>query len=281
MFRYLQAELVPHSIERLASMENARLPDSTPSGAIPSARTSTVCTYRTPRGNARPTTAIPHGPLCPPSVQSCTNREQQPRSSRPTGRGSTTTQHGHRDHSLPRLTRPILLRTARLARGGRKTGMERRGFSTATPAWLHTRRGAIWRTLRGFSLGVSDLRSVIFHPPVHPRPARHKLREPNAHAPWTSSMTTQLRKLQGTDQIGTTALNMLRIVLAPTTYANYDSSMRQFAAFCHEEDIHPLRATTHSIVRYTAWLGLQGTVAAASLQKYYSAINKLFRDHQQ
>jgi uncharacterized membrane protein len=48
--------------------------------------------------------------------------------------------------------------------------------------------------------------------------------------------------------------------------------MRQFAAFCHEEDIHPLVATTQSIVRYTAWLGLQGIVAAASLQQYYSAI---------
>jgi site-specific recombinase XerD len=57
--------------------------------------------------------------------------------------------------------------------------------------------------------------------------------------------------------------------------------MRQLAAFCHEENIHPLQATTQSIVRYTAWLGLQGTVAATSLQQYYSAINKFFRDHQQ
>jgi hypothetical protein len=57
--------------------------------------------------------------------------------------------------------------------------------------------------------------------------------------------------------------------------------MRQFAAFCHEEDIHPLHATTQSVVRYTAWLGLQGTVAAASMQQFYSAINKFFRDHQQ
>jgi site-specific recombinase XerD len=55
--------------------------------------------------------------------------------------------------------------------------------------------------------------------------------------------------------------------------------MRQFAAFCHEEDIHPLQATTQSIVRYTAWLGTQCTVAATSLQQYYSAINKFYRDH--
>jgi hypothetical protein len=52
-------------------------------------------------------------------------------------------EHGHRDHPLPRLTRHALPRSARLARGGRTTRMEHRGFSTATPAWLHTRRGAI------------------------------------------------------------------------------------------------------------------------------------------
>jgi cephalosporin-C deacetylase-like acetyl esterase len=57
--------------------------------------------------------------------------------------------------------------------------------------------------------------------------------------------------------------------------------MRQFDAFCHEEGIHPLQAITQSIVCYTAWLGLQGTVVAASLQENYSAINKFFRDHQQ
>jgi site-specific recombinase XerD len=81
----------------------------------------------------------------------------------------------------------------------------------------------------------------------------------------------------GTDHIGTTnALNLLSSSLAPTTYANYDSGIRQFAAFCHEEGIHPLQATTQSLVRYTAWLGLQGTIAAASLQQYYSAINQFF-----
>jgi hypothetical protein len=57
--------------------------------------------------------------------------------------------------------------------------------------------------------------------------------------------------------------------------------MRQIAAFCHEEDIHPLQATTQSFARYTTWLGLHGTVAAASLQQYDSPINKFFRDHQE
>jgi hypothetical protein len=34
------------------------------------------------------------------------------------------------------------------------------------------------------------------------------------------------------------------------------------------------------MIRYTAWLGLLGTVAASSLQPYFSAFNKHFRDHQ-
>jgi hypothetical protein len=94
-------------------------------------------------------------------------------------------------------------------------------------------------------------------------------------------MTAQLRKLLGTNHVGTTTLTMLCNSLAPTTYANNDSGMRQFTAFCHEEGIHPLQATTQSIVCYATWLGLHGTVAAVSLHQNYSAINKFFRDHQQ
>jgi hypothetical protein len=40
-----------------------------------------------------------------------------------------------------------------------------------------------------------------------------------------------------------------------------------------------LLATPASMVRYTAWLGLLGTMAASSLQPYYSTVNKFFRDH--
>jgi hypothetical protein len=34
------------------------------------------------------------------------------------------------------------------------------------------------------------------------------------------------------------------------------------------------------MIRYTAWLAMRGTVAASSLQSYFSAFNKFFRDHQ-
>jgi hypothetical protein len=65
-------------------------------------------------------------------------------------------------------------------------------------------------------------------------------------------MTAHLRKLLGTDHVGTTTLILLSSTLVPTAHANYDNGMRQFAAFCHEEGVHPLQATTQSIVRYTA-----------------------------
>jgi hypothetical protein len=53
-------------------------------------------------------------------------------------------------------------------------------------------------------------------------------------------MTAQLRTVQVADHIGTTSLNILSSSLAPTTYANYDSGKRKFAAFCDEEGIHLL-----------------------------------------
>jgi hypothetical protein len=34
------------------------------------------------------------------------------------------------------------------------------------------------------------------------------------------------------------------------------------------------------MVHYTVWLGLLGTCAASSMQPYFSAVNKYFRDHQ-
>jgi hypothetical protein len=72
---------------------------------------------------------------------------------------------------------------------------------------------------------------------------------------------------------------MLSNSLAPFTYANYDSALRQFFIFCTEENIAPLHATPATRVRYTAWLALHGRVAAGSLQPYFYAVNKLFRDH--
>jgi hypothetical protein len=94
-------------------------------------------------------------------------------------------------------------------------------------------------------------------------------------------MATQFHNLLDTDELGRTALSLLSSFPALATFANYNSNLRQLFASCINENSHPLHATPGIMVRYTAWLGLQGTIAAASLQPYYSAINKFFSDHQQ
>jgi hypothetical protein len=78
------------------------------------------------------------------------------------------------------------------------------------------------------------------------------------HAPWSSSMADTYQSLSGTDTLGVTAVSLLSNSLAPSTYANYDSALRQFFAFRTEEGIPPLHATPASLVRYTAWLGRHG-----------------------
>eukprot|EP00873_Tetraselmis_striata_P010177 jgi/Tetstr1/430441/TSEL_020251.t1 len=56
--------------------------------------------------------------------------------------------------------------------------------------------------------------------------------------------------------------------------------LSQFAEFCHDsENISPLEATTATVVRYVAWIGERGHIAAKSLQPYLSAINTFFEPH--
>jgi hypothetical protein len=93
------------------------------------------------------------------------------------------TQHGSHDHPLPRVTRPLLFMATRLVQGDRAATMERRGFSTTMPAWLHTRLGVIGLTLRTTSPRITDLRPLAQAPPGRPRNARYPLREATAQAP--------------------------------------------------------------------------------------------------
>jgi site-specific recombinase XerD len=94
------------------------------------------------------------------------------------------------------------------------------------------------------------------------------------HAPWSSTIAETFQTLLGTDRLRVTAITMLSNSLASSTYANYDSALRQFFAFCKEENISPLQATPATMLRYTAWLGMLGTLAADSLQPYFSVVNK-------
>jgi hypothetical protein len=76
------------------------------------------------------------------------------------------------------------------------------------------------------------------------------------------------------------AVALLSNSLAPSTNASYDSALIQFFILCTKENFAPLQATPATMVRYTVWLAVIGTVAASSLQPYFSAVKKFFRDHQ-
>jgi hypothetical protein len=92
-------------------------------------------------------------------------------------------------------------------------------------------------------------------------------------------MRNHVGALVGTDDLGDLVLDLLTGSLASTTYNNYGTGMRRFTIFCNGEGVTPLEATAADMLRITSWLALSGTIAANSLQPYFSAINKFFHDH--
>ena len=92
-------------------------------------------------------------------------------------------------------------------------------------------------------------------------------------------MASSLGTLLGHDDLGRTALALCQASLQPRSYGTYASALKGFLDFCDEESLLPLDVTPVHVARYLAWLGLRGTVAAASLQPYLSAINRFLKDH--
>jgi hypothetical protein len=177
--------------------------------------------------------------------------------------------------ALPGGPRHVLSRQARQAREGRTSRVEHRGLSALTPSWLYTRGGAIGRALRPDRL-ISKVQPVR---PLRTGPPRYCLQFGTASVPRSADLAETFQDLLGTNKLGVTAVALLNNSLAPSTYASYDSALRQFFILCTKENIAPLQATQATMFRYTAWLALLGTVAACSLQPYFSAVNKFFRDH--
>eukprot|EP00873_Tetraselmis_striata_P001235 jgi/Tetstr1/421499/TSEL_012447.t1 len=84
----------------------------------------------------------------------------------------------------------------------------------------------------------------------------------------------------GSDELGQRTLDLLSSSLSAQTLKRYAGRLSQFAEFCHDsENISPLEATTATVVRYVAWIGERGHIAAKSLQPYLSAINTFFELH--
>eukprot|EP00873_Tetraselmis_striata_P021265 jgi/Tetstr1/441529/TSEL_029759.t1 len=81
-------------------------------------------------------------------------------------------------------------------------------------------------------------------------------------------------------ELGQRTLDLLSNSLSAQTRKSYAGRLAQFAEFCHDsENISPLEATTATVVRYVAWIGERGHIAAKSLQPYLSAINTFFELH--
>eukprot|EP00873_Tetraselmis_striata_P014323 jgi/Tetstr1/434587/TSEL_023678.t1 len=73
----------------------------------------------------------------------------------------------------------------------------------------------------------------------------------------------------GSDELGQRTLDLLSSSLSAQTLKSYAGQLSQFAEFCHDsENISPLEATTATVVRYVAWIGERGHIAAKSLQPY-------------
>eukprot|EP00873_Tetraselmis_striata_P019272 jgi/Tetstr1/439536/TSEL_027965.t1 len=84
----------------------------------------------------------------------------------------------------------------------------------------------------------------------------------------------------GSDELGQRTLDLLSSSRSAQTLKSYAGRLSQFAEFCHDsENISPLEATTATVVRYVAWIGERGHIAAKSLQPYLSAINTFFELH--
>ena len=94
-------------------------------------------------------------------------------------------------------------------------------------------------------------------------------------------MRSALQGRLGRDSLGRRAMDLVAGSMAPSTIATYGANFRKFLRFCEEQSVDPLRTSETDILRYVAWIGQEGSVAAASLQPYLSAINRFLGDHGQ
>jgi hypothetical protein len=86
-------------------------------------------------------------------------------------------------------------------------------------------------------------------------------------------------KVLGSDVLGRAASSLFQSATTTRTDLNFNSNLISFFAYCDENLIEPLEVGPTDVARFIAWIGMRGTVAAASLQPYLSAINKFLQDH--
>jgi hypothetical protein len=86
----------------------------------------------------------------------------------------------------------------------------------------------------------------------------------------TRNVRSRTCGLLGTEYIINITIGLLSSSLAPSTYANYDITLRELFTFCDNEEILSLQGTPATMVRNTAWFGLLGTIAAGSMPIFRS-----------
>ena len=96
---------------------------------------------------------------------------------------------------------------------------------------------------------------------------------------WETSGTAAMNTVFGDDELGRAATILFQSATTEGTDRNYSSNLKSFFQFCACSLLEPQGVTPIDIARYIAWLGQEGTVAAASLQPYLSSINKYLLDH--
>ena len=201
------------------------------------------------------------------------------------GMVSSPARGSRRLRGISPVPRPVLPRLAGLARGGRAGRLERHSHAPAVPAWRHLRAAA---AATQPSAGITVRRGgpathlAITDPPASHQPSRrYQLQPARVHPAWQASMKAALSSMLGEDSLGQQALSLVAGSLAATTVGTYGSAFQRFLSFCSQVGLDPLDTCEADVVRYLAWLGQEGTVAAASLQPYLSAINRFLGDHGQ
>ena len=102
---------------------------------------------------------------------------------------------------------------------------------------------------------------------------------PAAAAPWSNGVGRAIAAGLGEDLLGNTARALLLSCRQASTYNTYKSALNSWAQFLASEGMEDiLHATTTTVLRYIAWLGLRGTVSAGSMQVYLSGINAVQTD---
>jgi hypothetical protein len=102
---------------------------------------------------------------------------------------------------------------------------------------------------------------------------------PTAGAPWADAALIAAAHGLGSDALGLQAACLLRMARADSTYRAYSTGLTHWCRFLRSEGLARLEdAGPAAAVRFLAWLGLRGTVSAATARCYLTAVAAVYKD---